>query len=92
MFVEDIANSREVMIRQLLASAPRTEHLTEWQKSLEQMCYQWATQGLQLGFHLTNMATLSLFFMTAYVSALNRPVPAAGSDTPFRRNHVRPHW
>lgn len=56
------------------------------------MCYQWATQGLQLGFHLTNMATLSLFFMTAYVSALNRPVPAAESDTPVRRNHVRPHW
>lgn len=29
MFVKDVTNSREALIRQLLASAPRTEHLTE---------------------------------------------------------------
>lgn len=78
-------------LRHVFDGTPQAVPVTEWQRSLEQVCYQWAAQGLHLGVHLTNTAALSVFFMTAYASALNRPVPAAESNTPFRRNHVRPH-
>ena len=77
-------------LRHVFDGTPQAAQLTEVHGSLDQACNPWV-QGLQLAFHLTNMAALSVFFMTAYASALNRSAPAAESNAPFRNDRLRPH-
>lgn len=87
---EGIGQKPEAPIPHVFDRTPRAAQLTEVHGSLDQACNPWV-QGLQLAFHLTNMAALSVFFMTAYASALNRSAPAAESNAPFRNDRLRPH-
>lgn len=87
---EGFVHKREALIRQLIDRAPRTEYLTELQKSLDQVCYQLAAPGLQLGFHITNTMLQTVSFMVAHMWTLNGLMQEASlSNHRSGTNHER---
>lgn len=77
---EGFAHKREALIRQLIDKAPRTEHLTELQRTLDRDCYQFTVAGMQLGFQYTDMMLQSAFRMMVHMSTLNQLLQASISN------------
>ncbi|KAF0167142.1 MAG: hypothetical protein FD157_304 [Rhodocyclaceae bacterium] len=82
---EGFAHKRKALIRQLIDKAPRTEHLTELQRTLNQACYQFAAPSMQLGFHITDMMLQTASLMVAQMSTLNGLLQEASHSVRSRR-------
>ncbi|MCW5595590.1 MAG: hypothetical protein KIT07_01010 [Anaerolineales bacterium] len=79
--------------RQCLAPNPHvidrtllTEQMVEWQKNLDQASCHWAAQSLQLGFHITQMMTMPLFFMVAHTATPAPFTPVAEFGDRLRKD------
>lgn len=68
---EGFTHKREALIRQVINRPPRTEHLIDLQRTLDQASYQLAAPSMQLGLHLTGMMLQTASFMAIHMLTLN---------------------